>query len=545
VIRTREEVLVEKVGLDAAIFMRFTRMCRNVFLILSVLGCAIIIPLNITGGKGFNNWDQFSVFVKMSPQFVWGKAYWALVVLAYAFDLIMCGFLWWNYRAVVRLRRKYFDSPEYQASLHARTLMITDIPRELRSDEGLINVVDQVRRTTGGARAAIGRNVKDLPDLIEEHDTAVKELESHLAKYLRNPNKLPATRPTCKPSKSDTAHPPNTKVDAIDYLTTRIKVLEMEIREIRESVDKRNAMPYGFVSYETIDEAHQVAFAGKKGGPSETIVRLAPRPNDVIWKNLSRSKKDRKWARTVNQLYIALLTLIWIVPNALIAIFLSNLSNLGKVWPAFQKELIVHQKAWAIVQGVLAPALTSLFYYFLPSIFRRLSMRAGDLTKTSRERHVTHSLYAFFVFNNLIVFSVFSAAWKFTTGVIAATRDGKKDVIKAIEDEHFGSTLVDAFCNVSPFWITWLLQRNLGAAIDLAQLANLAWGSISRKFFSPTPRELIKMSAPPPFDYASYYNFFLFYMTVTLCFAPLQPIVLPVTALYFALDSWLKKYLIL
>jgi hypothetical protein len=82
---------------------------------------------------------------------------------------------------------------------------------------------------------------------------------------------------------------------------------------------------------------------------------------------------------------------------------------------------------------------------------------------------------------------------------------------------------------------------------------------------SPTPRQLIEWTAPPPFDYASYYNYvgdefkllsrglgdtnleqqFLFYATVALCFATLQPIVLPVTALYFALDSWLKKYLLM
>jgi hypothetical protein len=56
---------------------------------------------------------------------------------------------------------------------------------------------------------------------------------------------------------------------------------------------------------------------------------------------------------------------------------------------------------------------------------------------------------------------------------------------------------------------------------------------------------LIKRTAPPPFDYASYYNYFLFYSTVALCFAALQPVTLVVTAFYFTLDASMKKYLLL
>lgn len=53
------------------------------------------------------------------------------------------------------------------------------------------------------------------------------------------------------------------------------------------------------------------------------------------------------------------------------------------------------------------------------------------------------------------------------------------------------------------------------------------------------------MDGTAPFDYASYYNYFLFYATVALCFSTLQPLVLPVTALYFSLDAFLKKYLLM
>ena len=424
--------------------------------------------------------------------------------------------------------------------------MINDIKKGHRSDQGLVEITDSLRTTPEVPRASVGRNVKDIPDLIEEHEKEVIRLEAVLAKYLKNPSQLPAERPLCLPSKKDPEYLDKTqKVDAIDYLTARIQRLEAHIKEVRETVDKRDAMPFGFASYETIESAHSVAFAARNKHPKGTNVRLAPKPKDVIWKNLLLDSKTRRWRRFINRLWITLLTALYFIPNALIAIFLSKLSNLALVWPTFATEYNGNPKIWAIVQGLLAPALTSLFYYALPIIFRRLSVNSGDLTKTSRERHVTAQLYTFFVFNNLIVFSLFSAAFGMISNIIKLARDEHLPFMTIIKDIAFFDKTMITLCDVSPFWVTWLVQRNLGAAIDLSQVVNLAWGSFSRKFLNPTPRQLINRTAPPPFDYASYYNYFLFYSTVALCFAPLQPITLVVVAVYFSFDSWMKKYLLM
>lgn len=408
-------------------------------------------------------------------------------------------------------------------------------------------MIDEVVPTSSFSRTAIARNVKELPELIEQHNQTVRDLETHLAKYLKDPNNLPARRPVCKPSKEDLnwgSYPKGQKLDAIDYLTQRIKELEIEIKEVRMTVDMRNPLPYGFASYEQIEEAHSIAFAAKKKHPQGTTIVLAPRPNDIIWKNMPLNKSQRRTRRMVNNLWVTLLTLVWIAPNAMISIFLVNLANLGLVWKSFNGSLAAHTTWWSIVQGVASPAITSLVYLILPIIFRRLAIRAGDRTKTARERHVAGKLYTFFVFNFLIVFSVFSTIWTFVTSVIKQTSNGT-EAWAAIKSADFAESLFISLCDISPFWITWLLQRNLGAAVDLAQLWTLVYSFCARKWSSPTPREMIELTAPPAFDYASYYNYFLFYTTVTLCYATLQPLVLPACALYFALDVYLKKYLLL
>ena len=547
-LKCTEEDIVDKAGLDAAIFLRFTRMLRNIFAVISVFGCGILIPVHVISAgnlaKDFTFGNTQKAFPLMTPQFTKGNPMWSHVAYSWLFDITVLGFIYINYRAVARLRKQYFASSEYQQSLHSRSVMVTDIPAPDRSDEGILRILDSVEETAGQPRAAIARNVKELPKMIEEHTETVKKLESVLAKYLKNPDKLPAERPTLRPSKRDRNADHSRQVDAIDYLTARVQHLADEINTVRESVDKRNAMPYGFATYEQIIEAHSVAFTARKKHPRGTTIRLAPKPNDLIWDNLPLSKATRGRNGFFNNLWVALLTLIWIAPNALIAIFLTNLANLANIWQGFKTSYDGNKVFWAAVQAILAPALTSLVYLVLPIIFRRLSIKAGDLTKTQRERHVTAKLYAFFVFNNLIIFSVFSALWTFLSTIIQASQQNR-NVWDAITNEKLAYNIMVTLCLISPFWLTWLLQRNLGAAIDLVQLINLVWVWFARTFLSPTPRQNIEWTAPPPFDYASYYNSFLFYTTVGLCYATLQPLVLPITAFYFCVDSFLKKYLLL
>ena len=558
---TKESQLVEKIGLDATVFLRFTKMCRNMFLVLGIVGVGILIPANVVGSDkeasqsaGVVGSDGKMVggppdwFALMTPQYVHGKNYrtlWSHVISSYLIDLVIAFFLWRNYLAITRLRREYFNSPGYQMSLSSRTLMLTDIPPALRTNEGILRLADQVEQSTGLPRATIGRNVKELPELIEEHETTVRKLESVLAKYLKKPDNVPSKRPTLRPSKKYQKNNGGEKVDAIDYLTERIRELEVDITHVRESIDKRNPMPFGFASYERIEEAHMVAYAARNRHPQGATIRLAPQPKDLIWKNLPLSKKSRRWKRFMNNFWIAVLTFIWIAPNALIAIFLSSLSNLALVWPSFQKNFNGHRLGWSIVQGIASPALTSLVYLLLPIAFRRLSIRAGDTTKFSRERHVLTKLYAFFIFNNLIVFSLFSALWRYIAAVINLTGQNHENFLTAARQGDFFAKMMIGLCSVSPFWLTWLLQRNLGAAIDIAQIWNLIYQWFMRTFMNPTPRQAIEWTAPTAFDYADYYNYFLFYATVALCFATLQPLVLPVTAFYFATDYLLKKYLLL
>lgn len=122
----KEQDLVEKIGMDAVVFLRFLRMLRNILLAITLLGLTVILPVNrIQTTQGLDA-GGITEFIRFTPQFSNGPIFWAYTICAYIFDGIICFFIWWNYRKVVQLRRQYLQSPEYLSSLHSRTLMVSN-----------------------------------------------------------------------------------------------------------------------------------------------------------------------------------------------------------------------------------------------------------------------------------------------------------------------------------------------------------------------------------------------------------------------------------
>lgn len=543
VAKCKEDVVEEKLGMDATIFLRFVRMLRNIFLAATVLTCLVIIPVNVALSlhepwvKNQRNISKQGLTL-VTPQYVWGTGLWATVAVSYVFDAMVLFFIWFNYRRVVQLRQKYMMGPEYRRSIQSRTLMVRDVPSSYRTDSMLRQLVSEATNSEDCIHAQIGRNVRELPELIDKHTLAVKELERHLANYLQDPTRLPAHRPTCR------ANEDGGRVDAIDYYTQRIKLLEEQIAHMRHHIDQRGSMPYGFVSYASVSAAHNAARAAASKHLKGTTIRLAPLPTDIVWANLTRAKPQRRSSSLVGHFLFALLTVVYIVPNALISTFLSNLSRLSLVWPWFTGIYNNHQTAWAVVQGFLAPMVLAGIYLLLPTVMRRISVWQGKVTKTSRERAVFHKLYLFYAFNSLVIFTIFSTLWGFIAQVIgAAERSGNSlSVWQAIRNFHTIDQLSHAIILVSSFFLTYLIQRNLSAMLDLAQLFNLFYKTFMTHFFHSTPRQLIEWTAADPFAYAEFYSWFLFYTTIAFCFGLVQPLVLPMAAFYFTLDAFLKKY---
>lgn len=84
--------------------------------------------------------------------------------------------------------------------MHARSLMITSVPKAYQSDRGLAELLQSLRVPYPTTAVHIGRKVGSLPRLIQQHNDAVRALEAVLTTYFKNPDQLPSKRPTLKVS---------------------------------------------------------------------------------------------------------------------------------------------------------------------------------------------------------------------------------------------------------------------------------------------------------------------------------------------------------
>lgn len=194
VLHTKEPELVDKIGLDAAIYLRFLRMLRWMFTAIVGVCGAVLVPVDIVFNLQQVPTESRDVLSIMTIRDVSGWRLWIHVAVAYVVTLIVLALVWYHWREVVRLRRDWFRSPEYIRSFYARTLMVTKVPKKMQSDEGIRAVFQTIQVPYPTTSVHIGRKVGQLPELIEYHNNTVRELEAVLVQYLKD-GKLAKERP--------------------------------------------------------------------------------------------------------------------------------------------------------------------------------------------------------------------------------------------------------------------------------------------------------------------------------------------------------------
>lgn len=215
-IHTKEPELLDKIGLDAVAFLRFNRLMRWLFFGVAILTCAVLIPVNVTYNLKNVKAKKRDILSILTIRDVGGNILYAHVAVTYLITLMIIGVIHIHWKAMIKLRHAWFRSPEYLESFYARTLTITRIPKKNQSDEGLRAIFESTKVPYPTTSVHINRKVGKLPELIEYHNSTVRELEAVLVKYLKN-GRLGKKRPTIRVGA--TCGIGGMKKDAIDFYT--------------------------------------------------------------------------------------------------------------------------------------------------------------------------------------------------------------------------------------------------------------------------------------------------------------------------------------
>ncbi|CAO3593097.1 unnamed protein product [Absidia cylindrospora] len=552
----KDDFLLERIGYDAVLFLRFLRLLRHLLLVMSIVGVCALIPVNIVATRFSGDWppspgiDFLSISginyvngkLSTDPDLRW---YWSPFAATWFFTLVIGYFLHRFSNEYIRLRQQYFQQEE-NGNETAKTILVSYIP-EHKYVESMGVLPHPI------TDCSIGHANSKLTSIYEEHELAVEHLEIALASYL-NENGETTTYNENQWLSGIWWHQGN----VIEYYTKQVSDLDKTIKDIRHG--KSKAANFGWLSFAQVQHAqaaetalnqyaHQPIFSRRHRRHSNEHdtdaldARPSPPARDLLWANLPLDKPKRQMKRWFGRLVYFIFTLAWMIPIGALSAT-SNLINLIRMIPNSDSFIENNAFFMGMVQAYFTPIIMALFFLLLPFFFRFISQQQGYRTQTTLDRKVFLKLYAFFIINNLLVFtlvSIFVGIYGQIRALIAA---------QALADNNdnvadYVLQMAKNISAVSSFWIDYVCIKGLGLTMELCQMMPLAILTIRKWISRPSPRQLREYARPPAFDYPQGYSILVFFFTIALLYSAMAPLILPFALMYFTIASLVYKYMLM
>ncbi|OAC98140.1 hypothetical protein MUCCIDRAFT_20417, partial [Mucor lusitanicus CBS 277.49] len=567
VMHTPDSVLIEKIGFDATLFIQFIRMIRRMLYFMTFIGVCVTIPINIVATSYTGEWPPSPgvEFLSISTiNYYDGKFhgsngdlnwYWCHAAGTWLYSLIIYVFLWKFYASYVQFRQQYFESDEYQKSMHARSLMVFNVPPSMRSDEALGNWVHSLGLKYPAQQVCIGTQNTDLAKYVEEHEEAVRKLEIILSNHLKDGQVIEGKKRPLERIGGYFGCCGGVKVDAINYYSEKVQELQEKITEARSRISTSKKTNYGWISYDKVSWAHANAkYLASSSSPLKSLpkriegttpsIELAPQPKDIIWSNLSLNEHVKRTKRLIVTFIFYGFVFFWFIPSSFLSAS-SNVKDFLRLFPGSTQFMKEHKTFVSLLSSWFTPIIMAIFFFILPKILRFMSQQQGYMTGTSLDRQVLAKLFIFFIINNLLVFTVSSTLIAVYAEIQKAVENGT-----TLTAQQFFSTMsgnltqvAKNLSDVSTYWVNYVSLKGLGVIVDLAQIVVLLTVTLSE--LRLISRIMIEFTRPTAFDYPLFYNVLLFFFTVGLIYSVIAPLVLPFTMLYFLLATMVFKYLLM
>ncbi|RAL62951.1 hypothetical protein DID88_004040 [Monilinia fructigena] len=504
--RVTEEQVLASAGLDAYVFLSFFKMSMKLFGIMFIMAAAILAPINqhfyyvfdpfgnstsppdlpdyslVEGWHG--GWDgTLNLKGSKDPddELPDTSYLWSYLIFTYVFTGLAIYFMNRQTHRIIQVRQDYLGS---QSTITDRTIKLSGIPEELRSEEKITEFLEKLE--IGKVESVtLCRDWRKLDDMMDKRVQVVRRLEEawavHFGKRQRQsigPIRTQQSTPAVDVESGSQDHEgdsllgrnhitsyeqprpttriwygflnlQNREVDAIDHYEEQLRRLDDMIKDARKKEYKPTAL--AFVTLDSIPACQMAVQALLDPTPMQLMARPAPAPSDIVWTNtyLPRSNRMiRSWAITI---FILILTIFWLVPVAALA-GLVSLCSIRQVLPGLADVLESHDILKALVQTGLPTLVVSLLNLAIPFLYDYLANRQGSISQGDVELSVISKNFYFTFFNVFLVFTVFGAASKFWP----VLQESLKDTTK------IAYTLAQSISDLSMFYTNFILLQALG-----------------------------------------------------------------------------------
>ncbi|PZD23618.1 integral membrane protein [Pyrenophora tritici-repentis] len=523
-INTSDEFVLNHHSLDAYLYIRFLKVLTIMATVGAVITWPILLPVNAIYGGGQDGLNMLSFSNVVSPSRRFAHAIMAWVFFGWVMYVIGHEMMF-----LAELRKAYLLSMWNSSCITQRTVLFTGIPAEDLSLEKLQGKFQNAVQIT---------LVPDMGDVeydIKKLEKANANLEISEIKHLKVLNKRQRNNQSMEDKALRTTHRLKPligqKVDSRRYYGGQIKELlpKIDAAQLSHLAGKEKLMNAVFVAFDTMSAA-ETAF---NENLDRRLAKFESRQmgvlrEEVIWKNLGISSKNRHKRRILANLFITALIILWTIPVASIG----SISSLIYLQPRHQAEMfgISNPIARAILTGLLPAILLAMLMGLVPVICRFVAKLSGAATLSEVEQQTQAWCFAFQVVQVFLVMTFIPSI----ESIVIQSCNALKDV---------STLLIQHPAKSSNFYMSYFILYGLvNASRYLINTPGLLNGILLSKF-DKTPRQMymryMSFSEPP---WASGYSKWATLGVIALSHAVIAPLILGFAAIGLGLVYLVYKY---
>ncbi|KAG0231838.1 hypothetical protein BGW42_008587 [Actinomortierella wolfii] len=575
-LRIPEAEVLECVGLDAVMLLRFFQMAIRLFTFFAVPGLLIVLPVNwLYAPKGKKDspeetldYSVFDLFNSESPKTPLIYLF-THFTFTWIFSILTLYTLWKTYEDYVAIRRSYMI--KRSRSITNRSVMVTGLPLHLQSDYALASFYESLGVGTVEA-AHVCRHVGKLQKLIEQRADALKNLERAYCDYYGNPSGDPNYDPDAieeenarieqsyqqhgstdipdisnLDSNRDSGTPlalgtkikprPTTrlgflglfgkKVDKIDHLRQIFFTLDKAVQKMRMS-KIYTTTGTGFVTFENMHAAQILAQTVNTQETLSCYTTTAPEPRDIYWDNATLPPSELTVRSIVINVILFFLVIFAAGPLTLLSGLL-NMDSLEHFFPWLYKIAAMHPILKDFVQGFLPTLGVVIFLALMPKILEGMCESQGIQSYSGIARSIFHKYFIFQIFNVVLIFTI--------VGTLVQTID------KVYHDlSELARILAESLPKVAPFFVNFTILKGIGLfPVQMLQIGEV-FQQTFKNLCAKTPRDYAESRAPPDLKYGVVYANTLLVFIIILLYSTIKPVILIFGVIYFMIGYIAFKY---
>ncbi|KAH0663624.1 hypothetical protein KY284_028555 [Solanum tuberosum] len=525
-----EQELIGHAGLDSAVYIRIYLLGLKIFVPITLLSFAVLVPVNWTSGETLDHIEDltFSNIDKLSISNIpsGSKRFWAHVVMAYVYTFWTLYILYKEYKKISTMRLDFLASEKRRPDQF--TVLVRNVPPD--PDESVSKHVEhffRVNHSDHYLTQQVVYNANKLVKLVEKKKSNHNWLTYYQTKYERDPEKKQKIKTgfwgLCGKS-----------VDAIDYYTTEIEKLTKEEDEEREKVKSEpNAIvSAAFVSFNSRWGAAVCAQTQQSRNSTIWLTEWAPEPRDVYWDNLSIPYIQLSVRRLLMAVALFFLTFFFMIPIGFVQAF-ASIDGIRKVLP-FLKPLIDMDFVKSFVQGFLPGIVLKIFLIVLPMILMIMSKIEGFTSLSSLDRRSAAKYHLFVIVNVFFGSIITGAAFEQLDRFL---HQSPTEIPKTI-----GVTLPMK----ATFFITFIMVDGwAGIAAEILRLVPLIMFHIKNTFLVKTEHDREEAMDPGSLNFSVSEPRLQLYFLLGLVYSVVTPILLPFIIIFFAFSYMVFRHQII